>query len=913
MEGKSFTNFTEFKEFIKKHEEEQHVLFVTSGSKKLINGHPAKESIQYEWLKLVCKQGRATKPTSSKGIRPNQRSWKHDCGAVIRAVIRHSDVTGYQFVITKAILSHENHPTDHLTALVYPENRRIKPDETVDLMVGTKIPQSELRQIISQKQNKCVLGKDVENYRRKLKDPCTDSEGVEKILNSIKVGGGMVKYGVTPENEFLYLAYMTKEMIGSLKANKTILIIDCTYKVNEYLFPLLNVMCIDANGNGVPVLHAFNMGEQHFLVKLEQLKTFIYHIRANKEFVITNVSEALAETNISLNGGCVDAEFLPIASTSQALAETNVSLNGECVGEEFVPINRAQPFMVHNSENNLSGSDIVDSSKVTTDTFSNVMLKKVKTKGRPNNKQHFTKKKRLGFPYSSVSKKLKIVSSTEKEVVGNVKCSSANDVNVFVDNHVECLENKRNGDECAECGLEEVSKENCIDGKLMNWIGCMAYISGWDWFKTKNMIKWENKISRYLFLMILLLCVVIYIEYTRTFTLMTWKKQYKLQTLGRPPDFVSDMTDRLTEMLNASTDMQSYKVTNKCNNLWWACRSESCSRHLSQNHRERLWDILSPKLTLTDQDREKIVSLSSQIPASNIIFATATSANHYYESQAMIHRLHTVVFPYVQDKTFVLLDLGLTKEQRNKTEKACQCHVISFPFELFPKHFRDLHSCAWKPVFIMACMMKTKKLVVYQDASIYWKEHIVELLDRGDKLGLQLWGGRGMHNIPGATMKGMLDFFGDQPCAYINYTQLQAGVSVFKQTPFVVRAILEPWAKCVMELDCFCPNCTRGHRDCSSRNNTLHRCHRYDQSTFSLIVTKLFAGERYRFHMPKTDGGNGYFLLAYISGWYWFKTKNMIKLNNKISRYLFLMILLLGVVIYMEYTKLFTPMTWMKQ
>uniref|UniRef100_A0A2C9M5Z0 ZSWIM1/3 RNaseH-like domain-containing protein n=1 Tax=Biomphalaria glabrata TaxID=6526 RepID=A0A2C9M5Z0_BIOGL len=128
-------------------------------------------------------------------------------------------------------------------------------------MVGTKISQSELRQIILHKQNKCVLGKDVENYRRKLKDPCTDSEGVEKILNSIKVGGGMVKYGVTPENEFLYLAYMTKEMIDSLKANKTILIIDCTYKVNEYLFPLLNVMCIDANGNGVLVLHAFVRNE----------------------------------------------------------------------------------------------------------------------------------------------------------------------------------------------------------------------------------------------------------------------------------------------------------------------------------------------------------------------------------------------------------------------------------------------------------------------------------------------------------------------------------------------------------------------------------------------------------------------------------------------------------------------------
>ncbi|KAI8745533.1 hypothetical protein BgiBS90_033655 [Biomphalaria glabrata] len=160
----------------------------------------------------------------------------------------------------------------------------------------------------------------------------------------------------------------------------------------------------------------------------------------NAEFVpIASASQALAETNISMNGECVGEEFVPIATTNQALVETNISMNGECVGEEFVPIAttsqevscllndiyeqnveivtsviRALPFVVHSSENNLSGSDIVDSSKVTTDTFSNVMLRKVKTKGRPNNKQHFTKKKRPSFPYSSV-KNLKLLAVMKKK------------------------------------------------------------------------------------------------------------------------------------------------------------------------------------------------------------------------------------------------------------------------------------------------------------------------------------------------------------------------------------------------------------------------------------------------------------------------------------------------------------------
>ena len=43
----------------------------------------------------------------------------------------------------------------------------------------------------------------------------------------------------------------------------------------------------------------------------------------------------------------------------------------------------------------------------------------------------------------------------------------ANDVG-GVNGEINCDENVT----CCECGLEEVAKEECINGQLMNWVGC---------------------------------------------------------------------------------------------------------------------------------------------------------------------------------------------------------------------------------------------------------------------------------------------------------------------------------------------------------------------------------------------------------------------------------------------------------
>ncbi|KAK0065860.1 hypothetical protein Bpfe_004657, partial [Biomphalaria pfeifferi] len=291
------------------------------------------------------------------------------------------------------------------------------------------------------------------------------------------------------------------------------------------------------------------------------------------------------------------------------------------------------------------------------------------------------------------------------------------------------------------------------------------------------------------------------------------------------------------------------------------CQPGSCFRPLSQNPKERIWDILSPKLTLTEQNRQQIVELSSTIPVSDVIFVTATSDNHYDETQYSVHNLHAVVYPKVKNMTFVIFDIGLTTKQREKTIKACRCHVIVFPFEKFPSFFKERGCYTWKPLIVMAAMIKANKFVIYQDASITWKDSVLEVLDRGDKLGLQLWGTNWMHNIPVATLKGMFDYMGDMPCAYLNYTQIQSGIIVFKQTPFIVRTVLEPWAKCGFEKDCFCPLTKENSVDCFTSKKEIHMCHRFDQSALSIIATKLFASERYRYHMKDTESENGRYVV----------------------------------------------------
>ncbi|GFR68226.1 secreted protein [Elysia marginata] len=59
---------------------------------------------------------------------------------------------------------------------------------------------------------------------------------------------------------------MSKSMKALISQYPEVLIMDATYKRNHYLLPLVTVMCIDQNGDGHPVLHAFVRHEDSNLI-----------------------------------------------------------------------------------------------------------------------------------------------------------------------------------------------------------------------------------------------------------------------------------------------------------------------------------------------------------------------------------------------------------------------------------------------------------------------------------------------------------------------------------------------------------------------------------------------------------------------------------------------------------------------
>ncbi|CAL1548778.1 unnamed protein product [Lymnaea stagnalis] len=313
---------------------------------------------------------------------------------------------------------------------------------------------------------------------------------------------------------------------------------------------------------------------------------------------------------------------------------------------------------------------------------------------------------------------------------------------------------------------------------------------------------------------------------------------------------LTEFINHFKTLLEHPSDSPVQRFTNACGGGAGAC-TPNCSRPLSNSSDERLTDILlSPNLTLSNQQRDSILSMADSIPENDIIFLSASSSNHYDEMQAMFHNLHTVVFPILRNITVVLFDIGLTQEQRKKTEKHCRCHVVTFPVEKFPPHMKDNMCYTWKPLIVRATMEKARQILVYQDASIRWSPEMHRVLNLTKTFGLQYHRNDDLSRIPVHTIRQTFDYFGESPCAFGQFPELEANNGMFKRDQFVIHAVLEPWARCALEPSCMCPVAPNTVLDCR-RPIADHRCHRFDQSAIGMITAKLFNKDIHRILAPK--------------------------------------------------------------
>ncbi|CAL1533155.1 unnamed protein product [Lymnaea stagnalis] len=302
--------------------------------------------------------------------------------------------------------------------------------------------------------------------------------------------------------------------------------------------------------------------------------------------------------------------------------------------------------------------------------------------------------------------------------------------------------------------------------------------------------------------------------------------------------YADDMYQSLFAQLIGAGDVPLLQTISPCKSDDPVC---NCPRQLSGRSDVLMFELLlSENLTLSNQQVDAILSLSESIPESDVIFLSASSSNHYDEMQAMFHNLHTVVSPLMPDMRVVFFDIGLTETQRIQTEKYCRCHVIRFPFEKFRPLLEDRFCYFWKPLIIRALIGKVRKGLVYQDSSVRWTSHIKPLLERGAAFGLQYHVSDVPPNVSVDRLKQMSNFFGEELCAFRHFPELDGSNGIFGNLPFVIRALIEPWAKCALDAACMCPDQPEAAGSLGDQLSDGHRSHGFDRATLKIVAAKLF-------------------------------------------------------------------------
>ncbi|RUS82038.1 hypothetical protein EGW08_010194 [Elysia chlorotica] len=329
--------------------------------------------------------------------------------------------------------------------------------------------------------------------------------------------------------------------------------------------------------------------------------------------------------------------------------------------------------------------------------------------------------------------------------------------------------------------------------------------------------------------------------------------QVKTPRINQSPNEVSSLAAMLTERLELGNDAWPIPYSNSCHfeSNTKPCQDKGC-RPPNQTGKERVEDLLSDHFRLSKRQLDAIKSLGKSVPVSDVIIASAVSANHYEEMQAMFKALHEQVYPKLANFTMVLFDLGLKQNQLRMTEKNCRCRVVPFNFDLFPAHVRDLHCYSWKPLIIRAMAERATTLIVWQDASVRWKHGFEVIFERAALYGQQIVVTDHADRVTSNTVPEMFQYMKEDVCRYHGVPEIANAMALHRPDPLVVRTIMEPWARCALEASCMCPPnySVWVIRHCVKPTGN-HRCHRFDQSALTLLTAKLYGEERYKVEIPE--------------------------------------------------------------
>ncbi|KAK3085707.1 hypothetical protein FSP39_007599 [Pinctada imbricata] len=240
-------------------------------------------------------------------------------------------------------------------------------------------------------------------------------------------------------------------------------------------------------------------------------------------------------------------------------------------------------------------------------------------------------------------------------------------------------------------------------------------------------------------------------------------------------------------------------------------------------------------------DVDGIENLKKRILGKTIpVIATAVSSNHFREIQSLIENIHENVMKTF-DMKFILYDIGLTEPEAKIIQKNCRCDYRKFPFHKFPDHVRILRGYTWKPIIIQLVLIEYD-FIMWVDASIRFHGNVLDsLFKEAYETEIKILPGGG--SIADRTYGFTFNALGEDPC-FFRRKEYSASCILIRRTNFTLHGILKPWVSCALQYGCMTSDNVEKIIDCR-RNGLLsdvplHRCHRFDQSVISILLTRLF-------------------------------------------------------------------------
>ncbi|XP_067667576.1 uncharacterized protein [Haliotis asinina] len=274
--------------------------------------------------------------------------------------------------------------------------------------------------------------------------------------------------------------------------------------------------------------------------------------------------------------------------------------------------------------------------------------------------------------------------------------------------------------------------------------------------------------------------------------------------------------------------------------------------HCSPRHPEEVSHRLERLLQTTNNLNVTLFNLLFELfgvqkSGKRLVILTASSSDHYYESQGLIQSIHQNVVPEMDNLTLIYYDIGLEDWQREQLQKYCRCQVRRFPFELMPIRLKTLRCYTWKS-FIIQAHIRSADVIIWTDAAVrFRKSSIGPLLQEVETKGIMLEDGTPRYSVADHAQKIMFDYFGEKTCQYAQVIEKQPGFLVLKNERFVREIVLKPWVACAMNKKCMCPAHPETLIVCHTYVRKYNKCHRFDQAAINIILAKLFWGSEMSF------------------------------------------------------------------